>query len=150
MKRVLFRLVLVLSLIIIGVVSSDSIFMGMKSNRVITYSDLIYELKVMKYRIEEIKPSQDGVGTSFFSVIPKRIQTNGQGIIIYEFENSSTAKLEAQTISKDGNIVGNHFIEWADIPHYYQQGNLIIEYVGNNKKLLYDLKQVAGKPISNQ
>ncbi len=149
MKRA-FGLVLIISIIVIGIAGCSSTLAGNSETNVIIYNDFIAALQAKKYTIKEIEPPSDGVGLSFFSVIPKRIEINGQGIVICEFENSGIAKLEAQTISEDGNMIGNSMFEWIDIPHFYQQGNLIVEYTGSNKKLLDDLSKIVGKPITNQ
>lgn len=149
MKRIgglLLVLILISGVLLVGYNSKS---LTKNNVQVITYNDLVTAINNKKYKIDEIPQSQDDLKDSFFSVPGKCIDVNGERLAIYEFTSSDTAKSQSQIISIDGNTVGNCMIEWAGIPHFYQKGNLIIEYTGSNKKLLNDLSDIVGKPITN-
>lgn len=120
-----------------------------KDYDITSYNDLLEAFNDMDYTIEEIKPVEDEVSHSFFSVNALNIKVNKEIISIFEFKDPETAKSEVETISDDGFRVGNSFISWIDTPHFFQKGNLIVCYVGKNKTLLSDLSVTLGKSLIN-
>lgn len=82
-------------------------------------------------------------------VNPIRITANGNILAIYEYANPTEAEDQAKTISPDGNRVGMNFVSWISEPHFYKSGRIIIQYVGDNSKLISDLKKIMGSPFAS-
>ena len=148
MKRV-FCLVIAIS-IIFSISGCEQVGYNEKINNDITsYADLVKALKDKGYSsVNEIEPGKK-FPSSFFSVNARYIKIDGEIVSIYEFDSSQIAVSQADTISKDGNHVGNNYISWVDTPHFFLQGNLIVNYVGKNKKTLSDLNMILDKSIVN-
>lgn len=113
-----------------------------------TYNELIGELKNNGYKVNEIKQTEDDIKHSFLSVPPHFLDVNGESMFVYEFPDSKTSDSQAETISEDGNKVGNAFIEWIDKPYFYKKGKLIVGYAGSSNQILKCLKKILGKPIT--
>lgn len=114
----------------------------------LTYDSFIEELKTANYKIVVVEPAVNEVKHTFFSVYPKYIDVGKERVSIYEFDNPSTAGDQAKTISNDGYSIGNAEISWVDTPHFFVKGNLIVGYIGNDKKLLGELEKILGCPVT--
>ena len=40
------------------------------------------------------------------------------------------------------------FIRWTSKPHFYKSGNVIVEYIVENAKVISDLNRIMGKPFA--
>lgn len=85
----------------------------------------------------------------FFSVYATYYKVDGKVLVIYEFQNEKEAKKKSKTISADGSNIGGVILEPIDIPHYYQNGEIIVSYIGSDTKLEKDLEKILGKSITN-
>jgi len=76
-------------------------------------------------------------------------------IIIYSYKDNkemekeaSAINKEASTINKDASMFnrdGNTMqIEWPKTPHFYKKGQIIVQYIGDDEKLISDLKEIMG------
>lgn len=85
------------------------------------------------------------------SVYPTYIEVQGgsERIAIYEYKDVKSAVVDSMTISSDGYSVGNAIVEWVEQPHFYQNGKLIISYIGSNRKLQDDLEAILGDSITD-
>lgn len=72
------------------------------------------------------------------------IDINGEHIQIYNYKDKDEVKKDMDTISKDGNMVGNVIYEWVLPPHLYKNQNLIVLYNGDNKKLRANIEKILG------
>lgn len=41
-----------------------------------------------------------------------------------------------------------HYLEWKDVPHFYRQNNLILQYVGTDETILNLLTELYGEPFA--
>ncbi len=77
---------------------------------------------------------------------------NGDEIQVYLYADEISAQQDAARISPDGFEVGPRgddtvapiTIDWVDAPHFFQQDQLIVLYVGNNLRTLDHLETVLG------
>jgi len=82
------------------------------------------------------------------SVAPIIININKDRFFIFEYKNSKAMEKDASTIDSGGCTVGNHKVSWVSYPHFYKKGNLIIQYVGDNKNIISTLEQILGKQFA--
>ncbi len=69
-------------------------------------------------------------------------------IVIYPYENNKEVEKIASTINKDASeiIFGGLPLqpEWHRTPHFYKKGRIIVQYVGEDEKIISDLKEIMG------
>lgn len=84
----------------------------------------------------------------FFSAPGQTVVIEGEGVQVFEYPDSPSAKSEAALISPDAASVGNTRVAWAAPPHFYVQERLIALYVGENDAVIGILNQLLGEPIA--
>lgn len=141
---------IVLSLVFVFIVTSTGCEVGGYEDRIYelaSFNDFLDALKDMKYKPKEVREKNE-VQDSYFSVSARYVNVGDEVISVFEFEDAETASLQAETISKDGYTIADNEISWTDEPHFYQNGNLIVGYIGKEEKLLFDLYAIFGNPIT--
>jgi hypothetical protein len=124
-------------IIILGCANNTSLF---------DFTQLVKELENAKVDFNIIENSEKD---PFFSVPPKVIDFNGEYILIYEYPNKGEMEKDASAIHPDGNI-GNASISYITDPHYFKKGNIIVQYDGENKKILQQLEKICGKQFAGR
>ncbi len=119
-----------------------------KKYEVVTFDDLLEALKYRGQKPKEIKVEKDEVENSYFSVSARQIKVGDEMISVFEFEDAETANSQAETISKDGYTIADTEISWTDEPHFFQKGNIIVGYIGEDEKLLFDLHVILESSIT--
>jgi hypothetical protein len=77
-----------------------------------------------------------------------QMTVDGQRIYVEQFSDEMAAVQEAGRISPDGLMIDNREIEWLGEPHFYQEGNLLVFYVGNDAEMLRTLEDAMGIQIA--
>ncbi len=85
--------------------------------------------------------------TFFPETTARYLQVNGAMIQTFEFADVAAAEAGAATVNATGTIIGNATIDWADRPHFYQQGGLIVLYAGEDEAILGALEGALGEPF---
>lgn len=71
---------------------------------------------------------------------------------IYSYPDEAAMNLDAAGISADGSGYRSPTqaveIDWVDRPHFYRKDNLIILYVGRDRRVLDLLDAFAGSPFA--
>jgi hypothetical protein len=80
----------------------------------------------------------------FFNVPGHVILVNGQSVEVFEYRDEAAAQHAAQTVSRNGEQVGNAIVDWVAMPHFYQKGRLIVLYVGDDATVKRALDTVLG------
>jgi hypothetical protein len=80
----------------------------------------------------------------FFNVPGQAITVNRQRVEVFEYHDEAAAKRAAQTVSRNGEQVGNAIVDWVATPHFYQKGRLIVLYVGDDATVKRTLEAVLG------
>lgn len=84
----------------------------------------------------------------FLQATRKRMVFDENAIDIYLFKNNKKAEEEAGRISSDGCSYTNGSrtvtVSWISYPHFYKKGSLIVQYVGEDEKIISDLKEILG------
>ena len=118
---------------------------SMNVSDVYNYASFIDELEKKDASVELVEILED----SPFSVPGFVVSVNGEHVQVYEFISATKAHDATLLVSKDGTEIGTSIIRWMDEPHFYSQGNVIVQYIGHNSEMLnlLDLlldKQFAG------
>jgi hypothetical protein len=105
------------------------------------------EMKSKNYNFE----IQD-VGKDFLPTTRKRMIIGDEAIDIYLFSNDEEMENEAKHIDRDGCGYNNGSkavsVDWISYPHFYKEGNIVVQYVGENEKIISDLKDILGEQFA--
>lgn len=75
-------------------------------------------------------------------------------IVIYSYENNGEMEKIASTINKDaGEIIFGGLPlqpQWHRTPHFYKKGRIIVQYVGEDEKIISDLKEIMGEQFAGR
>lgn len=145
MKRVLKGLLSII--VVIAAVSAVFLMLTKDGKGLSDKTALIEELESRSYRLQEVK--QAAGDKQDFGVSRQIIITDKAYFTVYEFNSEEEAKLNASYISSSGSSIKtpkmSRYINWANHPHFYQSGKLIVLYVGRDVKVLYDLRIIMGR-----
>lgn len=98
-----------------------------------------------KFEIEDVQ--QD-----FLPTIRKRMKIDDESIDIYLFDNNKKMETEASYIDNDGCSYNNDSkkvkVNWVSFPHFYKKGSLIVQYIGEDEKIMSDLKDILGEQFA--
>jgi hypothetical protein len=90
------------------------------------------------------------VTQDFFSVPARRLVVNGDDLQVFAYASQQAAQADAEQISGGGYIIGTSIVDWIATPHFYQCGQLIVLYLGDNAEVLGLLEGVLGAPLSTE
>jgi len=130
-------IILVLGLGLIGKVLSNT--MVIAPSKIQNTKELISSLEKAGYKTK----TTQFLGEKPLSGDLTEINIDGGTIDVYEYKNNPKMEQEAKTI--DGSRIGNQFIGFMSAPHFYKNGNIIVNYVGVNKKIIKRLEKLMGK-----
>lgn len=120
-----------------------------KNNLKSTYSISQFEnsMKDKGYKFEIKDVQQD-----FLPTERKRMMIDENAIDIYLFNNNKAMENEANYIDNDGFSYNNGYksvhVSWVSLPHFYKKGTLIVQYIGEDKKIISDLKDILGEQFA--
>ncbi|MBP0725875.1 membrane lipoprotein lipid attachment site-containing protein [Bacillus sp. RG28] len=109
----------------------------------------LQKLKAVGYTINKTEDGKKYTPHTFLSVYPTYYNIDDKRLAIYEYKNENDARKDIKTISEDGSKIGKTIVEWIDFPHFYQKEDIIVSYIGSDKKLERDLEKILGKSITN-
>lgn len=92
------------------------------------------------------------VQKDFLSAKRTRMTIGKEHIDIYSFRSNKDMEKEAKFIDSDGSGYNNGAksvkVEWGAPSHFYKKGSIIVQYVGENQKIIADLKYILGKQFA--
>ncbi len=92
------------------------------------------------------------VEEDFLPTTRKRMEFNHDMLDIYIFNGDKEMEEEAANIDKDGcgYTNGNKSLKvsWVSYPHFYKRGSLIVQYVGEDEKIITDLRDILGEQFA--
>lgn len=104
-------------------------------------------MKNKGYSFEIIDVEED-----FLPTTRKRMKFNYDVIDIYIFNGDKEMEEEAANIDKDGcgytNGNKSSKVSWVSYPHFYKSGSLIVQYVGEDEKIIADLRDILGEQFA--
>lgn len=105
------------------------------------------EMKARNYNFE-IKD----VKLNFLPTTAKRMIIGNTVIDIYLFSNNKSMEVEARHIDSGGFSYNNGsqsiHVSWVSLPHFYKKGNIIVQYIGQDEKIMSDLKNILGEQFA--
>lgn len=123
--------------------SSDESVVEFKG-QVTDYSSLVSALKSRGLAVEKI----DAIDDSAFTVPFRVISVGGIVLQVYEFDSESNMVSARKMVSSDGTEIGTSIIKWIDVPHFYSQGKIIVQYIGHNPEMLNILESLLGNQFA--
>lgn len=73
-------------------------------------------------------------------------------IIIYSYEYKEEMEKEASSINKEASQISRNDdliqIEWQKTPHFYKKGRIIVQYIGDDEKIISDLTEIMGEQFA--
>lgn len=109
--------------------------------------DYVSLVDALRAKGAEVEPT-DTVEQPFFDVTGQIITVNGMEVQVFEYASAEAAGEEASLIGPDGSAIGATMVTWLNAPHFYQQGRLIVLYVGNDENTLNLLESMVGRQIA--
>lgn len=112
--------------------------------KVVDYQSLISAIESRGLSAELTEVIDD----SAFAVPTKVISVAGMDLQVYEFDSESDTDAAKQIVSPDGTEIGLSVIRWMDNPHFYSQGKIIVQYIGQNPEMLNLLDSLLGNQFA--
>ena len=116
----------------------------LEDTKIETTEEFTKSLDKIGYKTELTKADDEG----FLSGTLTKINIGEDTIGLYEYKNNQQMLHESKTISCDGSMVGNSIYEWKAKPHFYKNGNIIVSYFGENKKIIETIEKFMGKQFA--
>lgn len=143
---------LAILLLVFALVITQLLLLVNQSNLAITdVHSFTLELNKRGYKIESIGDTKSHLPQEF-SVSPNYIKTDKASFCLYVFLSEEEALKARASVSEDGSSIKGqkmrYYINWAGHPHFYQKGNILVEYVGRNPKVLYDMHNMMGRQFA--
>lgn len=73
-------------------------------------------------------------------------------IIIYSYEYKEEMEKEASFINEEASEINRNDdfiqIEWPKTPHFYKKGRIIVQYIGDDEKIISDLTEIMGEQFA--
>lgn len=85
-----------------------------------------------------------GMYQPFLSGQGRIARVNGEDIQVFEYANENIARDEVKYFTSDGCCFGNTNISWMGSPHIYQEGRLVVIYVGDRTSTRNLLENMMG------
>lgn len=71
---------------------------------------------------------------------------------VYLYQNNKAMENDSKNLSDDGSSYGNNTpsvkIDWTNFPHFYKKGNIIVQYIGEDEKIISDLQSILGEQFT--
>jgi hypothetical protein len=116
-----------------------------KNDETYAVNEFVNQLRSKGYEFE-IKD----VEKHFLSGKRQILKLKDDQIDIYLYSNSEDMENDSNRVDSGGCSYSaaeegkSVEISWASYPHFYKKGNIIVQYVGENKKIISDLKDALG------
>lgn len=133
-------------------IGSDGAWIESNQNKDFTIEQFVSSMKskVNNLQVEDAEKN-------FLPVQRKIIKLDNEQLYVYMYSSSEEMEKDASHIKSNGFayesasingtvsvIMGN----WTSDPHFYKKGSIIVQYVGDNNKIISDLKEVLGEQFA--
>ncbi|GLC30216.1 hypothetical protein [Clostridium omnivorum] len=92
------------------------------------------------------------VRQDFLNATRKRMMIDNKAIDIYLFSNDKEMENEASHIDSGGCGYNNGSkavnVSWVSFPHFYKRGSIIVQYIGDDEKIMSDLKDILSEQFA--
>jgi len=104
-------------------------------------------MKAKNYKFELKDVEKD-----FLPTARKRMIIDKEAIDIYLYNSNKEVEKDAKRIDNGGCEYNNGSksvnVRWSLYPHFYKKGTIIVQYVGENEKIISDLKDIFGEQFA--
>jgi hypothetical protein len=96
------------------------------------------------------------VDRDFLPTTRKQMLINNETLYIYLFNSKGNMENEAKYITSDGFGYRNASkgvyvdVDWSAPPHFYKKGTIIVQYIGENKKTISNLRGILGEQFAGE
>lgn len=109
------------------------------------------DLDILKHELNNVSYNLDFYKQKNMLLGSKRtIKIGKENIIIYDYKDADLMVKDESSISEDGCVVGNSMIEWASKPHFYKNNSSIVQYIGEDIKVINALSNLCGDQFAGQ
>lgn len=92
----------------------------------------------------------DSVEQVFFSVTGRILKVNGADVQVFDYESAQAMEADTAQISEDGSEIRTSMVTWAEAPHFFKSGRILVLYVGEDAAILDLLKSALGEQFAGQ
>ena len=74
-------------------------------------------------------------------------------IVVYSYENNEEMENNASLINEDASVINKENpieLGYPKTPHFYKKGKIIVQYVGEDEKIITDLNEIMGEPFAKR
>lgn len=118
-----------------------------ENENIFDMDDLEIAMKDKEYDFEIIDADKD-----FLSAPRKRLVFDDTAIDIYIFKSEEDMEKEAGYIGEGGCSYDNGYkrinVSWVSYPHFLKKGCLIVQYVGEDSRMVNDLEEIMGEQFA--
>ena len=109
-------------------------------------SSVAEELRAAGLRVEDAGQ----VEQPFFPVPAHVWLVEGGDVQVYQFASEDAAAAEAGKVSANGSTIGTSSMHWMAPPHWFRRGPTIVNYLGENARVLAELERLMGRQFAGQ
>ncbi|WP_275297113.1 hypothetical protein [Clostridium sp. YIM B02569] len=122
------------------------------SGKVTTIDDFTSILKLNGYKLEVKDADED-----FLPTTRKIITFGNEQLVVYIYNSNKEMEKDSLNINKDGfgytitepwGEEKSKSASWSSYPHFFKKGNIIVQYIGKNEKIISDLKSILGEQFA--
>jgi hypothetical protein len=155
MKRNLFSIVIVLMVLLLGLACSpqgtsapeaSATPNAVQAGAVEDQISLIDALRAGGAKVE----LGDTVEQAFFTVAGQILKVNGKDVQVFEYESPEKMEADAAQVAPDGGSIGTSMVTWAEPPHFFKSGRVLVLYVGEDKAVIDLLKGALGEQFAGR
>lgn len=92
------------------------------------------------------------VEKDLLSGIRKRAYNDNLVFDVYLYKNNKSMENDSKNLSDDGsryeNSTSSVVVDWPNAPHFYKKGNIVVQYIGEDKKIISDLQNILGQQFA--
>ena len=74
-------------------------------------------------------------------------------IVVYSYENSKDMEKNASLLNEDASIINKDQpieVNWSKTPHFYKKEKIIVQYIGDDGKIINDLNEIMGEQFAGR
>lgn len=117
------------------------------------------EIKSKGYEYEK-QDLEEGLlaETSRYMYLKDNIMINGKQVILYDteiviysYKNIEDMEKNASLVNEDASIINKEHpiqVEWPKTPHFYKKGKIIVQYIGEDERIINDLNEIMGEQFA--
>lgn len=123
-----------------------SLVLACAQNSVSQGGSLADDLRAAGLRVEDAGQ----VEQPFFSVPAHVYRVEGGDVQVYEFPSEEVASAEAAKVAPSGMTIGTSSMHWMAPPHFFRRGRTIVNYLGDDARVLAELERLMGKQFAGR